>query len=222
MTPPPGHKTIHEQPNPLHPLGQKNPVLTAPAATLTTSDQRRKNVPGPGRNEPCPCGSGRKTKRCCGQQRGPGEDDLSRALLASHAREAASRLRRLDDHELEDLFDELIELPELDLRLSLTLPHLRSPEIERLLDAAANDDVDAGDELIPKITKQLDTPAERARIARVVLDLRNTGRLEPLLAAAAIIDLDSRSRTLIRACLIQAIFIHAGAISTPGGLRLAA
>ena len=179
-------------------------------------------MPGPGRNEPCPCGSGRKTKRCCGQQRGPGEDDLARAFLAGHAHQAAGRLRRLDDDELEDLFDELIELPELDLRLSLTLPHLRSPETEQLLDAAANDDVDAGDELIPKITEQLDTPTERARIARVVLELRNTGRLDPLLAAAAIIDLDSRSRTLIWACLIQTIFIHAGAISTPGGLRLAA
>jgi hypothetical protein len=179
-------------------------------------------VPGPGRNDPCPCGSGRKTKRCCGQQRGPSEDHLARAFLAGHAREAAGRLRRLNDDELEDLLDELIELPERDLRLSLTLPQLRSPEIERLLDAAANNDIDAGDELIPKITPQLDTPTERARIARVVLDLRNTGHLDPLLAAAAIIDLDSRSRTLIRACLIQAIFIHTGAISTPGGLRLAA
>jgi hypothetical protein len=179
-------------------------------------------VPGPGRNEPCPCGSGRKTKRCCGQQRGPAQDDLARAFLATHARQAAGRLRRLNDDELEDLFDDLIELPELDLALTLTLPQVRSPEIDRLLEAAANDDIDAGAELIPKITQQLDTPTERARIARVVLSLRDTGRLGPLLAAAAIIDLDSRSRTLIRACLIQSIFIHAGAISTPGGLRLAA
>jgi hypothetical protein len=179
-------------------------------------------VPGPGRNESCPCGSGRKAKRCCGQQRGPGEDDLARAYLATHAQHAAGRLRRLHDDELEDLFDELIELPELDLKLALTLPQLRSPEIERLLDAAANDDIDAGDELIPIITRQLDTPTERARIAGVVLDLRDTHRVDPLLAAAAIIDLNSPSRTLIRACLIQAIFIHAGVIPTPNGLRLAA
>ena len=179
-------------------------------------------MPGPGRNQPCSCGSGRKTKRCCGQQRGPGETDLARAFLAQHARDAARRLRPLDDDELEDLFDELIELPERDLRLTLSLPHLRSPEIERLLDAAAHDDIDTGDQLIPKITQQLDTPIERARIARVVLELRDTDRLDPLLAAAAIIDLDSRSQTLIRACLIQTIFIQAGAIPTPAGLRLAA
>lgn len=41
-------------------------------------------------------------------------------------------------------------------------------------------------------------------------------------AAAAIIDLDSRSQTLIRANPIQAIFIKTGRISTPGGLRIAA
>ncbi len=179
-------------------------------------------MPGPGRNQPCACGSRRKTKHCCGQQRGPGQDDLARAFIAGHAHEAAGRLRRLNDDELEDLFDDMIELPERDLRLALTLPQIHSPEIERLLDAAANDDTDTGDELIPTITRQLDTPTERARIARVVLELRDTGRLDPLLAAAAIIDLDSHSRALIRACLIQAIFIHAGVISTPGGLRLAA
>ena len=32
-------------------------------------------MPGPGRNDPCPCGSGRKVKRCCGEHRGPGEND---------------------------------------------------------------------------------------------------------------------------------------------------
>jgi hypothetical protein len=109
-----------------------------------------------------------------------------------------------------------------DLRLALSLPHVHSPEIDRLLDAAANDDIDTGDQLIPKITHQLDTPTERARIARVVLELRDTSRLDSLLAAAAIIDLDSRSRTLLRACLVQAVFIQAGVISTPAGLRLAA
>ena len=179
-------------------------------------------MPGPGRNQPCACGSGRKTKHCCGQQRGPSQDDLARAFIAGHAHDAARRLRRLDDDELEDLFDELIELPERDLRLTLTLPQIRSPEIDRLLDAAANDDIDTADELVPRITRHLDTPAERVRIARVVLELRDTERLDPLLAAAAIIDLDSQSQTLIRAALIQAIFIQAGVISTPSGLRLAA
>lgn len=49
-------------------------------------------MPGPGRNEPCPCGSGRKVKRCCGVRRGPSEDQLARAYVASLARDAAREL----------------------------------------------------------------------------------------------------------------------------------
>ena len=70
-------------------------------------------MPGPGRNELCPCGSGRKVKRCCGQRRGPGEEDLARAYLAHQGRAAARHLRGLDDDELGDLFDELFELPRI-------------------------------------------------------------------------------------------------------------
>ncbi|HUA72490.1 MAG TPA: SEC-C metal-binding domain-containing protein [Solirubrobacteraceae bacterium] len=177
---------------------------------------------GPGRNDPCPCGSGRKLKRCCGEHRGPREDDLARAYLAHHARDAARRLRHLDDNELRELFDDLFELPELDLALTITLPQLITPDLQHLFDAVKADDPDAGDEVIPRILGQLDTPTERARLARTIINLRDTKRLDPLLAAAAIIDLDSRSRILLNASLVHAAFIHTGRLRTPGGLRLAA
>ena len=51
-----------------------------------------------------------QVKRCCGEHRGPGEDDLARAYLAEQARGAARRLRRLDDGDLHELFDDLVEL----------------------------------------------------------------------------------------------------------------
>jgi hypothetical protein len=179
-------------------------------------------MPRPGRNEPCPCGSGRKVKRCCGERRGPGEEDLARGYLAHQARDAALRLEYVSDDELEDLFDELFYLPELDLGLTIALPPLVGPELQRLFDAVNADDLDAGEEVIPTILDRLDTPVERARIARVVTQLRDTGRLDSLLASAAMIDLDNSSQALIRACLIHSAFIHTGRISTPGGLRLAA
>ena len=179
-------------------------------------------MPGPGRNDPCPCGSGRKVKRCCGQHRGPGENDLARAYLAHQAHAAARKLRHLDEDELHDLFDQLIDLPELDLALTITLPQLLTPDLQHLFDAIDADDVDAGDEVIPTILDQLDTPVERARLARAVLKLRDSRHLGSLLAAAAIIDLDSRSRLLLHASLIHAAFIHTGRLRTPGGLRLAA
>ena len=31
-----------------------------------TQERLRPRLPRPGPNDPCPCGSGRKTKKCCG------------------------------------------------------------------------------------------------------------------------------------------------------------
>jgi hypothetical protein len=132
------------------------------------------------------------------------------------------KLRGLDDDELRDLFDDLFELPKRDLALTITLPQLLTPDLQHLFDAVKADDPDAGDEVIPRILDRLDTPVERARLARTVINLRDTERLDSLLAAAAIIDLDSRSRILLNACLIHAAFIHTGVTRTPGGLRFAA
>lgn len=176
----------------------------------------------PGRNDPCPCGSGHKVKRCCGEHRGPGEDDLARAYLALQARDAVRRLRHLDHDDLRELFDDLFELPELDLALTITLPQLLTPDLQRLFDAVKADDPDAGDDVIPRILDQLDTPIERARLARAIIHLRDTKRLDSVLAAAAIVDLDSRSRVLLNASLVHAAFINTGRLRTPGGLRLAA
>ena len=150
------------------------------------------------------------------------ERSRARAYLAHQSRDAARRLRHLDDNELRELFDELFELPELDLALTLTLPQLLTPDLQRLLDAVKADDPDAGDDVIPRILDQLDTPVERARLARAIINLRDTKRVDSLLAAAAIIDLDSRSRILLNASLLHATFIHTGQLRTPGGIRLAA
>jgi hypothetical protein len=60
-------------------------------------------MPGPGRNEPCPCGSNRKVKRCCGQQRGPSEEQLARAHVALLAREATADLQDLSEMALDHL-----------------------------------------------------------------------------------------------------------------------
>jgi hypothetical protein len=178
-------------------------------------------MPRPGRNQPCLCGSGRKVKHCCGVQRGPSPDQLERAFIAHHARQAATELRDLSTLSLRDLWESLAELPDLDLSLVLTLPTLISPELDELMQAAIDDDPDRAEDVMPAVLDALDTPPQRARLARAVIDLRDRGML-PARQAAAIIDLDSSSQTLIRASLINAIFIKTGQIHTPGGLRLAA
>ena len=85
---------------------------------------------------------------------GPGEDDLARGYLAHQARAAARQLRGLDDDELRDLFDELFELPQLDLALTITLPQLLTPDLQHLFDAVKADDPDAGDERDPRDPRQ--------------------------------------------------------------------
>jgi hypothetical protein len=72
------------------------------------------------------------------------------------------------------------------------------------------------------VVDTVDTPQQRAALARAVINLRDTGKLSHRQAAAAIIDLESRSQALIRASLINAVFIETGQMRTPGGLRLAA
>jgi hypothetical protein len=43
-----------------------------PGRSTETTRQRRSTAKRPSRNEPCPCGSGKKYKRCCGRAEQPG------------------------------------------------------------------------------------------------------------------------------------------------------
>ena len=134
-------------------------------------------MPGPGRNQPCPCGSGRKTKRCCGEQRGPSEDQLARAHLATLAHDAVHDLAGLSDHALDILWESLFDLPTIDLSLHVKLPELITPEQQRLRDAIADDDPDRGWDELRAVTEQIDTPQQRAHLADAILRLRDQHRL---------------------------------------------
>lgn len=173
-----------------------------------------------GRNEPCPCGSGRKAKRCCGVGGGPSRESLARAFLAHASRRAAGGLRRLSDAELLDLFDELWELPRVDLSLQAELPKLLSPALDRLCDAVADDDPDP--ELLDAAARAIDTPTERARLARAVIAQAVAKTIDARLADAALLDLGSDSRHLLHAALLEAVAVRVGAARTPAGILLAA
>jgi hypothetical protein len=175
-----------------------------------------------GRNDPCPCGSGRKAKRCCGIERGPCEESLARAYLSHAARAAALDLGPIRDDDFDVLCDDLCTLPARELSLQLELPKLFPPALDRVLDAMEQDDVDAGEAPFRELLRELDTPLERARLAGAVIALRDAARLERELAAAALIDLASGSRQLFAASLLEAVAVRAGIARTPGGLLLAA
>jgi SEC-C motif len=179
-------------------------------------------VPGPGRNDPCPCGSGRKTKRCCGQARGPSEDQLARAHLAALAHDAVQDLAGLSDDALEILWEGLFDLPTIDLSLHVKLPELISPELQALRDAVTDDDPDRGWDELRAVTNQIDTPQQRARLADAILRLRAQRRLTRTQAAYAIYHLNTRSQHLLAASVTHTVAVAVGASRTPGGLQIAA
>lgn len=176
-----------------------------------------------GRNELCLCGSGLKVKRCCGAVRGPSAESLAVAFLRSAAREVAvGPVGALSEREFARLLAELVDLPCVDLSLQAELPKLFSPALGRLCEAIAEDDELTGDAVIEEVLDELDTPLERARLARAVIAVRDVGRCGRLLAAVALIDLASGSRQLLCASVVQSVAVRAGVARTPAGVMLAA
>lgn len=173
-----------------------------------------------GRNEPCPCGSGRKAKRCCGIERGPSEESLARAFLSGAGRQAAVRTSHLSDAAFDALLDELWELPACDLSLQVELPKFFPPELDRLCEAVEEDDPDL--DLLDEVARRIDAPTERSRLARALLAKAEARVIDRELAAAAVIDLACDSRIYLRAALLEAVAVRVGAAATPAGLRLAA
>jgi SEC-C motif len=179
-------------------------------------------MPGPGRNQPCPCGSGRKTKRCCGQQRGPAADQLARAHVAMLCQQAVGDLADLSNHALDLLSEGLIDLPGTDYSLLVTLPTLIGPDLQRLRESIQDDDPDWGWDALTTVATQIDTPQQRARLADAIVALRDQHQIGRRQAAYALLDLNTPSTRLIAASLIEAVAVSVGAHRTPGGLQIAA
>ncbi len=163
-----------------------------------------------GRNDRCRCGSGRTTKRCCG----PGPEARARADLADVACLVAPVLIRHTDAELHALLARVPELPGDHPSLAWVLPGAFPPELEALRAAVDADDVHAVKAALPAAVAAVDTQVGRAHLAQAVLALRDAGRLETSLAAAAVADLASGSPQLVTASLVQAILVE---VRTPAG-----
>lgn len=175
-----------------------------------------------GRNERCGCGSGRKAKRCCGVRRGPSEADLARAFLAGQVRSAARVLRSSSDDELDDLQAEMIDLPTIDTSLQLPLPRLLTPDVDRLRVAIEEGDLDEIDGALPAVLARVDTPVARADLAQALLALRDRGRVDPKVAAVALIELSApKLQRLVSSAVVQAAGVALGGVATPSGLLVA-
>jgi hypothetical protein len=174
-----------------------------------------------GRNQPCPCGSGRKAKLCCGVRRGPSEAELAKAFLAVQARWAAPRLVHFDEGELQVLWDEMLDLPHKDLSLLMPLPELLTPDMERLCEAFSDDEPDTAEAILPGVVKTYDSPVVRVRFAKSIIAIRDRGEIAPELAAIALMDLALDSTAFLAAALVASIAVQVGITATPAGLVLA-
>ena len=178
----------------------------------------------PGRNQPCPCGSGRKTKRCCPTRPGPDPDRLARIYLDAQADHWAPLLADHTDDEIAELTHELALLPTVDLSLHLPLPKLLPPPLERLRERITERDPDAIVTALPDALDVVDTPTNREHLARAVLALHDHDHRIPCeLTAAAIIDLADHDQgsALLFSALYHALTITTGDTATPSGLIIA-
>jgi hypothetical protein len=155
-------------------------------------------------------------------RRGPSEDELDKAFLAVEARRAAGVLDGCDDEELDGLFDGLVDLPATDGSLRWRLPRLWTPELDGLGAALADEDLEGVRASLAVVVGRLDTPGGRAGLARAVLARRDAGVVGAQLAAAAVIDLASGSTRLVRASVLEAVAVEAGAAPAAGGLIVVA
>ena len=136
-------------------------------------------MPGPGRNQPCPCGSGRKVKRCCGEHRGPSEDQLASAHLATLARDAVQISLGLSDEALDILWERPVRPPDDRSLPARQAPRADHPRTATTANAIADDDPDRGWDELTTVTEQIDTPQQRARLADAILGLRDQHRIRP-------------------------------------------
>lgn len=113
-------------------------------------------------------------------------------------------------------------MPTIDTSPQLPLPRLLTPDIERLLVAIEEDDIDGIDDALAALLARVDTPQSRAGLARAVLDLRDQGRIDPKVAAAALVELSQPGlQRLISSAVVEAAGVALGDVATPTGLLIA-
>ena len=161
-----------------------------------------------GRTDRCPCGSGKKTSRCCKLSADAGPEELARAELAGLARTVAPVLRACSGVRFDELLARVSTLPRVDRSLAWPLPRVVPAELRALLAAVEDDDLDAVRATLPAAVAVLDTQLGRAHLARAVLALRDSGMLEAERAAAIVVDLASGSPQVVTASVVEAVRIE--------------
>lgn len=175
---------------------------------------------GPSRNSRCPCGSGVKVKRCCGQRTGPSDESLARAWLARVAgEEAGLALATALDEGPYGATDEIAFLPERHDALLLPLPRPLPPEVEQVRRSLLNEEPEPPAALDAAV-RRCATQVARRRLGEALLDLRERRVERPGLVAVALLDLSQPDSRLARASVIQSVAVQAGVVPAASGLTV--
>jgi predicted amidophosphoribosyltransferase len=174
-----------------------------------------------GRNQPCPCGSRRKVKHCCGTERGPSPQVLAWQCLHEQARKFVPILRGHDHYQIDRLLERVIQLPVDHLCLQVRLPRIAPPELERLRTHVyehADDIVDA----VQEAATAIDGPHLRLTLAAEAASLCQHHQIDIEQLAVIIVDLARPTSLFVCASLIAATAVQLGRCPTPAGLLVAA
>lgn len=173
-----------------------------------------------GRNQPCPCGSGSKVKRCCGTPRGPSPEDLAWQTLRDQARKFEPVLHLFDKFDIDQLLERVIELPVRYYSLQVRLPRIWPPQLERLRAGVSGDTDDIVD-AVQAAAAAIDGPNLRLTLAREAAELCRDDEIDPESLALIMVDLARATSLFLSASLIAATAVSLGRCPTPGGLLVA-
>jgi hypothetical protein len=174
-----------------------------------------------GRTDRCPCGSGKKTSRCCKLSADPGPEELARAELAGLARTVAPVLRACSGVRFDELLASVSTMPRVDRSLAWPLPRVVPAELRALLTAVEDDDLAAVRSTLPAAVAVLDNQLARAHLARAVLALRDSGALDAERAAAIVVDLASGSPQVVTASVVEAVRAELAPVARRSTIALA-
>jgi hypothetical protein len=184
-----------------------------------------------GRNEPCPCRSGRKTKRCCGQESGPSPEALATAELHGWRAAGAVQLVDHDGWELRSLFAAAVNLPVEFSEAVVDLPRPLPPAVvelraalELMPDWPANvplTRMPLDDGLVVRASAEFGALA-RVGLARAVLGLNDAGQVSSCCAAAAVVDLAEDDSLLLQVSVVQALRVDLGHAARASGTGMPA
>jgi hypothetical protein len=170
------------------------------------------------RNEPCPCGSGSKAKRCC---QAPHAYVDVRVLPLELCQDVVNDLPGSTQAEMQALFDQLVYLPAVDASLRVRLPDIITPDMERAINALRDDDDTTFDEALGKVVPAVDTLERRIELAQTVIELRDQGRIPAKLAAVAVLELDREESAFFLSSVAESLAVLAGGQPMPAGLLVA-